>query len=72
MGRLTKRCTFAVGAIVATCTCAVPWTPIVASDQNKSAPPPSYVETIYRPDCAPDEHCRLWHQCARCDADRQP
>jgi hypothetical protein len=69
MGRLTKRRMFAIGVVV-TCTCTVSWTPSAASDQT--TPPESYVETIHRLDCPTDEHCRPWHRCAVCDADRHP
>ena len=73
MDRIAKGRSFAIGVVVTACASAVLWTPAAASDPlAKSAPPHSYLETIYRPDCPTDEDCRVWQRCAVCDADRHP
>jgi hypothetical protein len=72
MGEMPIRLTFAIGAVVAVCACPPAWASSDTSDQTtKSAPPFFYTETIHRPDCPSDEHCRLGQRCVICDADRQ-
>lgn len=73
MGETLTRLTFAIGAVVAACACPASWASSGTSDQTtKSAPPFFYLETIHRPDCPGDEHCRLGQRCVACDAERQP